>query len=383
MTIDVKSSSNALSRVAQPYMKLAGTTWTALKRVMTKTAAGWQEVWPSVYVYIHTGTGYNMNMHACFGYSSIVGSYLFINNGVIGGSTSAPSLVTGTFPAGSKVVLLNNGLITGQGGNGSSFTDGSGGVRQASPGTEGLMLTYPVTIDNTNGQINAGGGGGGATGDFAGDTRHNAPGGGGAGVPGGLSKIDNWGTYAAHPGSAYAGGAGFDGSFVWGCGGNPGVNGQPETRIVNNDKSKMTMGAPAGIAIRNYGYVQGDSVGLGAGKVNGRIVHGLAGAPYIRCTAMSGDGNYGAAMYVILELGGASPVSSVSWVSGGADITVAKNSNNQFAFYSSLVITGTLSENTWRTGVARFYVSAANGSDYFDLAIRVGVVKKAATGGNK
>lgn len=368
MTIDVKTSGSVWSSVLQPYYKLGVNDWRALKRVMYKNAAGWQEVWPSVIVYIHTGYGYNMNMHACFGYPANAANYIFINDGKIGSNSDAvAALVTGNFPAGSNVTLINNGLISGKGGDSACFTSGSGAVYHARPGGLAFQLSSYVTLQN-NGQINGGGGGGGATGDFAGSTRHNASGGGGAGIVVGRGNPAGFGGYPTVNGTETAGGV----TPGYGNGGNPGQNGTYATVIVNNDLSKMLFGAAGGMAILYTGYIKAGSV---MGVVNGRQIPGLAGSPYIRQTGFAGDGNYGSLLYIDVESGGSGPVTSASFISDGANIALAKVSATRFSMKSTQS-TSTVTRNTWRTGTVRFTVNAANGSSFFDLALKVGDAKK-------
>lgn len=99
--------------------------------------------------------------------------------GVILGSSQpeVASLTISELPIGSTVIVVNNGIIMGSGGNGGAGgqinynndwtlnPDPSGGFLFESPlsglnGGTAVNATYTVTIDNTNGQIVAGGGGG-------------------------------------------------------------------------------------------------------------------------------------------------------------------------------------------------------------------------------
>lgn len=87
-----------------------------------------------------------------------------INSGVIIGSSSVStySMITNihptqVFPAGTQINIINNGKIIGAGGA-PGLPNGNGGN-----GGNALLLTYPVSLNNSNGTI-AGGGGGGAGG---------------------------------------------------------------------------------------------------------------------------------------------------------------------------------------------------------------------------
>jgi len=139
-----------------------------------------------------------------------------ISTGVVVGSsdTGIPALVSGDWPAGATVNIVNNGYIVGRGGNG-----GNGGsstwnsiTEQATDGTDGgdaIELTYDVSIDNTNGIIGSGGGGGGGAGSAGANGTRSAE------FPSG-----DWFLATASGGSGGGGGAG----SVSGSGGNSGTS---------------------------------------------------------------------------------------------------------------------------------------------------------------
>src|SRR5262249_5069327 len=93
--------------------------------------------------------------------------YVTIASGVVIGSTSTstPALDTGSFPAGSTLNLVNNGVITGRGGPGgtggsvTSITTCSSGLA-GGVGGPALQLRIATVVTN-NGSIWGGGGGGG------------------------------------------------------------------------------------------------------------------------------------------------------------------------------------------------------------------------------
>lgn len=103
-----------------------------------------------------------------------------VSSGIKIGSTTNSSfaMVTGTWPAGATLYLINNGHIVGKGGGGSSSPN-----TKASDGGDALNVTKALDIDNTNGTI--GGGGGGGAGGYqsipAPPYTIEVPGGGGAG----------------------------------------------------------------------------------------------------------------------------------------------------------------------------------------------------------
>lgn len=136
------------------------------------------------------------------------------------------------WPAGSSITIVNNGTIAGIGGTQSSI-QGRGGETTSSvnitagqagrTGGVAVYLSFPITIDNTNGNVFGGGGQGGGGGA---STRNNPPGtaaaasggGGGGGrgynnAPGGLAGADNNNTFITvnagngGAGSSTAGGA--------------------------------------------------------------------------------------------------------------------------------------------------------------------------------
>lgn len=113
--------------------------------------------------------------------------------GVVVGSASASTyaLDTGDWPAGVALKLVNHGRGQGKGGDGgiggysyqdeadTLFVDGVSGTA----GGDVLRATYPISVDNTDGQLWAGGGGGGGgCGGYAGGGATLGGGGGGGGA---------------------------------------------------------------------------------------------------------------------------------------------------------------------------------------------------------
>lgn len=368
MPIFYKGSGNQL-QVNQPYLKQAG-VWTPAKKVFSKVAGKWEEIWPSYVVYTHTGYGNDLNMAACFGNPTQPGNFIFINEGVIGGTVASisPALVTGTFPEGSSLQFINRGRVLGTGGDGGSFINLSGGVRHPKGGGMALRLDVPTLIDNTAGIIGGGGGGGGGSGDFDGNLRHFVGGAGGAGYPGGRIKLDTWWNAFGGAGTELLGGIGFDNSKVYGKGGDLGEDGKPELRLWDDDKSKIQPGAPGGISIANYGYVLPGSVGLDTDRVFGRTLPGTPEHGQLYFSSFTGDGSWGNKLYVNLVVDGTDPVTSWTWVSGGAGITVTKNSNTQFSFHApggNSVMDGMVKRN----GVVKFTLTTSLGTDSFTMRV--------------
>ncbi len=172
----------------------------------------------------------NVNLYTLAGSPACaVNDTFIVDAGVTVGSNSSAqtaagaAMETGNFPAGSKVVIINNGNIIGAGGTGGNCSGYGGTVLggacaqvNGSQGGNALWInTANVTVSNV-GVIASGGGGGGA-GAALGitactvDVRPGTGGGGGAGSMGGLGGTDGGGSYPCNPGNngtVAAGGAG-------------------------------------------------------------------------------------------------------------------------------------------------------------------------------
>jgi len=108
------------------------------------------------------------------GYSIAGGSYsvataitLTINSGILVRPSATYALqITGSFPAGSTLKIVNNGVIMGNAGNGGDGADHNANNSTAgTAGGDAVLLNYSglgaISVDNTNGFILGGGGGGG------------------------------------------------------------------------------------------------------------------------------------------------------------------------------------------------------------------------------
>jgi hypothetical protein len=166
----------------------------------------------------------NVNLFTLCGSPTSPGIYnITINSGVIVGSTSTgtAAIVSGTFPTGSIVNLINNGSVYGK--------EGAGGTLGAtgSAGGPAMSLSYDITITNGSGSIFGGGGGGGSGGTVsASGSTITGPGGAGQGYgnqagPGGGSGGD---TVGKSPNYSTAGVGGNGGT--WGSAGATGTTGQ-------------------------------------------------------------------------------------------------------------------------------------------------------------
>lgn len=188
-----------------------------------------------------------------------------IDSGIYVGSssTSTPAFtITGSFPSGSTLNLVNNGYISGAGGAGGAIKDAAG-----SAGGMAIMVSVPVNITN-NGYIWGGGGGGGAgaSSKYSSRSRSYAcgwnKGGGGGGTVYGSG---------AHAGTATAGGAGSGTSP--GAGGNPGKGGNGGSGTCVHTGANGTKGYGGGGGSPGYSGGQGGDVG-GAGGLPGYYISG-------------------------------------------------------------------------------------------------------------
>lgn len=134
-----------------------------------------------------------------------------VNSGVYISSTSTAvaAFDTGsTFPDGSTLTLINNGLILGRGGNGGAGTGwplrAYSVVEAGGAGGVALAASAPLTVIN-NGTVGGGGGGGGGGGAYENAEGTTAGGGGGGGRPlgaGGPIGSPAEHTITASPGTA-------------------------------------------------------------------------------------------------------------------------------------------------------------------------------------
>ena len=298
------NAAGTLVDIQQPYAKV-GDIWVPAKMVLVKDNGVWKEVWPGTIVYTWEGDGYSLNMAQLFGNPKDKAHFVFINNGRIGGTYSphtgglwdqviqhpevgGNSLVTGTFPEGSQLTIINNGQIIGRGGGGGGayiYTNDSGGwAAPPSPGGNALVLQFPCKLIN-NGDIWGGGGaGGGAL--VNNDGWVNRNGGAGAGFALGTPAISYDGyrrfyTYGSS-GTLTTGSAG-DGNVAGGYGGNGGNIAQPGTSSYSPSSGRFWAdfnygrgwieGSAAGSAIINSRYLLEFTVGNTPALVKGAVVN--------------------------------------------------------------------------------------------------------------
>lgn len=213
---------------------------------------------------------------------------VIINPGVIIGSASTGSeafFVGSSFhwPNGFQITIINKGRIQGCGGHGGDVLttnlhpDVNAVVQNGWPGGNAIRTRFPVTIDNSDGEIWAGGGGGGASFEAQLDGFGNwfyrgiCGGGGGQGFEGGAGGVGGAGEGSAgEHGSANdrgdGGGAtasngvflrGGDGGFA----GDPGWNGQLTSPFGFSPPVSVRVGGAAGKAVDGDSYITWDGLG--------------------------------------------------------------------------------------------------------------------------
>jgi hypothetical protein len=194
------------------------------------------------------------NIHTLMGSPAAAGVYRFIiNSGVSisSNSTGTPGLQTGTFPAGSTLIIVNNGTIYGMGGAGGSQNGGS--PTNAGAGGHAMSLALNVTIDNTSGNIFGGGGGGGVGGNANTGCGNEYGGGGGGGATGLTNSSGGAGYFSGGGSQGTSSGGGAGGShpvYGWpgGAGGAHGAAGS------SGSGPSARSGGAAGKAINLNGF---------------------------------------------------------------------------------------------------------------------------------
>lgn len=155
--------------------------------------------------------------------------YVEIAEGVTRGSPggSLQAIDTGTFAAGTTILLVNRGIVTGHGGNGGQGgTAASGAGVAGGTGGDALVARHDISIVNYGTFAGGGGGGGGGQGDAA---DGGGGGGGGAGsIPGrGGAVVTSLAIAGLNGTNSFGGGggAGGPGASAGGGGGSLGSNG--------------------------------------------------------------------------------------------------------------------------------------------------------------
>ena len=251
-------------------------TWKTVKTLRVNDGGTWKEVrigwindsgtWKKFYsgtTTVNVASQNNINLRTLYtnqtgDNSNDAVSVIFNINGNIGStSTGTASMVTGTWPADSNIIVnVATGVyVVGAGGRGGNSIQGNNVAAAGLAGGTAISLGYSITIVN-NGVIGGGGGGGGSLAFRLG--------GGGAGKnagAGGTYSYSQGNVTTGNPGTLTAGGTG-KGTAPFG-GGPPGANGgnlgvSASTLVVNNYPSNgettYVAGGAAGKAIALNGY---------------------------------------------------------------------------------------------------------------------------------
>lgn len=243
--------------VKRHYYNNAG-TWIEPKEIHIKDAGTWKKFHQVITVSASTR---NFNVYtACGNPTTKVNVVVIVNSGVVIGSTSTSTAAfdTGALPAGSTVYLINNGTISGKGGDGGP---GFGGDPYSSglPGGNAINATVPMIIQN-NGTIQGGGGGGAGGAYWPGHAAAIGGGGGGAGDDVGQGGIGYAGGGTGSPGTLTAGGANGGGHCAGGNdGGSPGVKGGDSSRC--DAQPGATGGAPGKYMVSNGNSISYETIG--------------------------------------------------------------------------------------------------------------------------
>ncbi len=197
--------------------------------------------------------------------TSVVTATVTINSGVYIGSssTSSPAFtISGSFPGGSVLNLINNGHISGAGAAGGTNTAYN---TFTAAGTGGTALSVSVAVNITNnGYIWGGGGGGGAghsysyTSTYGGSLYFGGSGGGGGGTTAGTRA------------TATAGGAGAQGKPAPSAGGTGGAGGNPGAGAQGGKGTGLGAGGGGGGGSPGYsGGKGGSNASAKAGQAGG------------------------------------------------------------------------------------------------------------------
>ena len=207
------------------YVKQGG-LWYPVKEIYTKQGGTWKQAsmysrvsgtWQPTHYHVEiTADTQNYDLFSALGSpTNPVTVSVHIHPGVVVGSasTATPAFDTGgSWAAGSRLYLMNEGTIVGAGGNGGKGGTGSSDclssvVYDGDDGGSAISLQVDAVIDNSNGYIYGGGGGGGGGGPLFSLAKvlTGGGGGGGAGSNGGVGGI------ASDPGGCVVACLGSDG----------------------------------------------------------------------------------------------------------------------------------------------------------------------------
>lgn len=242
-----------------------------------------------------------------------------VNPGVYVYSTTtggAALSITGA-TSGDTIKLVNYGFIMGQGGMGGDPNYGVG-----LGGGPALSISYPITIDNTNGSAYIGGGGGGGGAAYEGSVWSFGGGGAGGGSGGANAGAGGGGGLGGYGGNGYVNGnqsgGGGGGRIFPGAGGGGGYASNPDTDVYAAGAGGGAGGGGGAEAWKST------SAGGGGGSANGGGGNGYISALGV---AGGGGGGWGASGGSGVQDGAATPPGT-QWGGGAGGYAVLLNGNS-------------------------------------------------------
>ena len=166
---DTKVNVSSVWKTLKKVSVNVSSVWKEVYKIYAKIGGVWEEVFIKPVTLIVSANVDGVNLFTAFSSPTLPAQFIYIiNSGVIVGSTNStiPAIaVPNSFPAGSEILIKNNGQIIGMGGaGGNGGTEDNNGITVGLPGGDSIDISRDVSIDNTNGDIFGGGGGGGGGG---------------------------------------------------------------------------------------------------------------------------------------------------------------------------------------------------------------------------
>ena len=234
---------------------------------IAKAYVGTTQVFTSAYVFNPIYSTNQTDVHVrdlaiADGWDAIepLNATITVESGVIlySTSTSVSAFNTGTtFPEGSKITLINQGVILGKGGLGGWAFD-----RNGAAGGGALQAKHAITIDNAGGRIAGGGGGGEGAEKYVNPSRSHSAGGGGIGNGGGGGEGGHAGTLTAAGTTSPV-----DASVATSQGGYGGGYGASGNNAIQTDSNPRVPGA-GGYAVSGNSFITWIDVGTRNGTIS-------------------------------------------------------------------------------------------------------------------
>lgn len=161
--------SSAWKTVGNVYVKVGG-SWKEVSQIHYKESGTWKQCYGKTEVFIGSNQT-DFNLFTELGSPAYpIWAEVTVDTDVVVSATTTGNAAfdTGAMPAGSRIKLINNGVIHGMGGAGghggaktNTGCDDSAQGTNGSAGGDAIETNQDLIIDNTNGYIFGGGGGGG------------------------------------------------------------------------------------------------------------------------------------------------------------------------------------------------------------------------------